>query len=239
MQIFSFISIGQLLAPVIGGILYEKTGYVGVFGVAIGILALDFLMRLLIVEKKTAAKYMVPENDQPTIPANESDDREQNESDPLIRNSRHAAAENETDGDLELETYKVRGEPGRVARAFPVTICFRSPRLVVALLLALVQAALLALFDATIPTEAKDLLGFSSLEAGLLFIAIDVPYLVLGPIAGWAVDRYGTKPAAVLGFAYLTPALALLRLPSERWTGGEEDRTGTVILYAALLALMA
>ena len=121
MQIFSFISIGQLLAPVIGGILYEKTGYVGVFGVAIGILALDFLMRLLIVEKKTAAKYMVPENDQSTIPANESDDREQNESDPLIRNPRHAAAENETDGDLELEIYKVRGEPGRVARAFPVT----------------------------------------------------------------------------------------------------------------------
>lgn len=194
-------------------------------------------MRLLIVEKKTAAKYLVSENGQTTTPEDEGDDREPAESDPLIHNTRRAAVENETDDDLELETYKIREEPGRVARAFPVTICFRSPRLVVALLLALVQAALLALFDATIPTEAKDLLGFSSLEAGLLFIATDVPYLILGPIAGWAVDRYGTKPAAVLGFAYLVPTLTLLRLPSEPWTGGKGDRAGTVILYAALLAL--
>ncbi|KAI1080862.1 major facilitator superfamily domain-containing protein, partial [Whalleya microplaca] len=55
--IFSFISIGELLAPVIGGALYEKTGSAGVFGVAAGVLALDFLMRLAVVEKKTAAKY--------------------------------------------------------------------------------------------------------------------------------------------------------------------------------------
>jgi MFS family permease len=68
------------------------------------------------------------------------------------------------------------------------------------------------------------------MDAGLLFIALDVPYLLLGPLAGWAVDKYGTKPAAVLGFGYLVPTLALLRLAHP---GGEEQ----IMLYSALLAL--
>jgi MFS family permease len=96
------------------------------------------------------------------------------------------------------------------------------------------QAFLLAAFDATIPTEAENLFNFSSLHTGLLFIALDVPYLVLAPIAGWAVDRFGTKLAAVVGFAYLVPTLILLRLPSEHIV---KDRKQNIILYCALLAL--
>jgi hypothetical protein len=46
------------------------------------------------------------------------------------------------------------------------------------------QATLLAVFNATIPTEAQDLFSFDSLKAGLLFIAVVTPYLILGPIAG-------------------------------------------------------
>ena len=226
----------------IGGVLYEKTGYMGVFGVAIGVLALDFIMRLLMVEKKTASRYMPLENSDETNPENQDTEEENGghvpaESDPLLSHSSGTATTSTgTDDEQDLAPYKIQEEPGRLARALPITICFRSPRLVVALLMALVQASLLALFDATIPTEAKDLLGFSSLEAGLLFVATDVPYLVLGPLAGWAVDRYGTKPAAVLGFTYLVPTLALLRLPAERWAGGG-DRAGTIVLFAALLAL--
>ena len=67
-----------------------------------------------------------------------------------------------------------------------------------------------------------------------MFIALDVPYLVLAPIAGWAVDKFGTKLAAVVGFAYLIPTLILLRLPSEHIV---KDRKQNIILYCALLAL--
>lgn len=63
-----------------------------------------------------------------------------------------------------------------------------------------------------------------------MFIALEVPYLLLGPVAGLAVDKYGTKPAAVFGFGYLVPALVLLRLAH---ASGENQ----IILYSALLAL--
>ncbi|KAI1801249.1 MFS general substrate transporter, partial [Daldinia bambusicola] len=239
-SIFSFISVGELMAPVIGGVLYEKTGYSGVFGVAAGVLGLDFLMRVLVVEKKTAEKYNIglgsgSENrehsareDCETAPddaqvEDASDREESTERDSLLPNRKL------TDDDI----YKVRQEPNRIIRAFPFLICFRSPRLLVGLSLAFVQASLLALFDATIPTEAQSLFNFTSLQAGLLFIALDVPYLILGPVAGWAVDRYGTKIAAVVGFGYLVPALSLLRLPSDSILSG----TSNIILYCALLAL--
>jgi MFS family permease len=71
------------------------------------------------------------------------------------------------------------------------------------------------------------------LEAGLLFIALNLPCLFLGPVSGWVVDRFGTKPGAVFGFGYLAPVLVLLRLPTEGLYEGREN----TILYCALLAL--
>ncbi|KAI1139310.1 MFS transporter-like protein [Hypoxylon sp. FL0543] len=239
-SIFSFISVGELMAPVIGGVLYEKTGYEGVFGVAAGVLVLDFLMRLLVVEKKTAAKYCDaprPElrtesqsrhNSHGTIGSEAaSGDGEEGatETDALIPNKKPE--------DDDEDPYKIHHEPSRLVRALPILVCFRSPRLLVGLGIAFVQASLLAVFDATIPTEAQSLFGFTSLQAGLLFIALDVPYLVLGPVAGWAVDRYGAKLAAVVGFGYLVPVLVLLRLPADHILSG----TNNVVLYCALLAL--
>ena len=67
------------------------------------------------------------------------------------------------------------------------------------------------------------------MEAGLLFIALILPYVIGGPLAGWLVDRKGPKPAAVFGFGYLVPTLVLLRLASP---GGHKQ----VIVYCALLA---
>ncbi|KAJ8104602.1 hypothetical protein ONZ43_g7771 [Nemania bipapillata] len=228
-SIYSFISIGQLMAPVIGGALYEKTGYMSVFGLGASMLGLDFLMRLLVIEKKTAAEYIdAIENDQgsPQIPeprANENIDEashEVSEGDALLPKD-------------EDEAYKVREVSNKLMRSLPILICFRSPRLFASLCLAFVQAALLAAYDATIPTEAQSLFCFSSLKAGLIFITLDVPYLLLGPLAGWAVDHYGTKPVAVIGFGWMVPALTLLRLPADEFLPVSRN----IILYSALLAL--
>ena len=226
-QIFSFISVGELAAPVLGGVLYKKTGYAGVFGVGSGILAVDFIMRLLVIEKKVAARYNSSEQEGASNPRqhgsreNEEQQGEADEEDTLLPKK-------------EEEAYRIPDGQNRAVRALPILYCLSDPRLLVALLLAFVQASLLATFDATIPTEAEALFNFDSLKSGLLFIALDIPYLILGPVAGWAVDKYGTKPAAVIGFGYLVPVLALLRLPSDHIVSNQKDN---IILYCAMLAL--
>ena len=195
---------------------------VGVFGLGFAILAVDFIMRILIIEKKTAAKYEDEEgeasNGHASGPEQDADDEhEETEEDPLIRKE-------------ESQEYKIPPDQPRPIRSFPILYCLKDPRLLTALLLAFVQATLLATFDATVPTEAQELFDFDSLKAGLLFIALVLPYLVVGPVAGWTVDRFGPKPAAVIGFGYLVPVLILLRLVRP---GGKSQ----IIVYCALLAL--
>ncbi len=177
-------------------------------------------MRILIIEKKTAAQYNEGEEEvhEPIDEQEDVEDRhEGNEEDPLIPKK-------------EEDNYKVPPGQSKAIRLFPIFYCLKDPRLLVALLLAFVQATLLATFDATIPTEAQQLFSFDSLQSGLLFIALVLPYLILGPVAGWAVDRYGPKPAATIGFGYLAPVLILLRLVHE---GGKTQ----IIVYCVLLSL--
>ncbi|KAI1348969.1 major facilitator superfamily domain-containing protein [Xylaria sp. FL0043] len=228
-SIFSFISVGELMAPVIGGVLYEKTGYAGVFGLAAGILVLDFIMRFLVIEKRIAAKYDESVHSSEGT-ARSVGSRADQDSDGA---NQEASEEDTLLPKTEDEAYRIRQPPNKLVRALPILICFKSPRLVMALCLAFVQATLLAVYDATIPTEAQALFNFSPLKAGLLFIALDVPYLLLGPIAGWAVDRYGAKKAAVLGFGWMVPVLILLRLPTEQLLSLSKN----IVLFCALLAL--
>ena len=221
-SIFSFISVGELMAPVLGGVLYDKTGYVGVFGIGVGMLTVDFIMRILVIEKKTAAKYdssLGKTNGNSGNGNADSHEEEASEEDALLPGSNQ-------------KQFRIP-EPDnqhKFVKNVPIAYCLSDPRLLVALLLAFVQAFLLASFDATVPIQAQNLFGFPSLKAGLLFIALGVPSLLLGPVAGWVVDKYGTKPVAVFGFGYLVPVLLLLRLPQE---GGAKQ----VIIYSVLLAL--
>jgi MFS family permease len=50
-------SIALLLAPVIGGVVYNNAGYLAVYYVAFGIVGLDVLLRLIMIEKKVARQW--------------------------------------------------------------------------------------------------------------------------------------------------------------------------------------
>lgn len=202
--------------------MYNKAGNAGVFALGSSLLLLDFLMRLLLIEKKTAAAYGAEgeehDGQNPPVSDQETEELGHTEQDPLLGNKESN------------EQYMVAPNQHKLVQAFPVVYCLKSKRLLTALLMTLTHASLLAAFDATVPLIAIDLFDFDALKAGLLFIALIVPYLIVGPIAGWTVDRYGPKPAAVIGYGYLVPALILLRLVQP---GG----TSRIIQYCVLLAL--
>lgn len=180
-------------------------------------------MRLLLIEKKTAAKYTESN-------ITDEDNVQQQDHDAGGEGEDQADEESHLLHGRENKEHLIPPNQPKPVRFFPLLYCLSDPRLLVALLLAFVQATLLSTFDATVPTIATSYFGFDSLSSGLLFIALVLPYLLLGPVAGWAVDHYGAKPASVLGFGYLVPVLVLLRLTSQ---GGKAE----VIKYCALLAL--
>ena len=180
-------------------------------------------MRLLLIEKKVAARYTSEDetaNGDVAGGSNEGvDDSEaqEDEEDPLIKKE-------------EEDNYKIPDGQSRIIRSIPVLYPLRDPRILTAELVALLQATLLATFDATVPTVAEEYFGFNSLTAGLLFIPLVLPYLILGPVAGWIVDRYGPKPSAVIGYGYLIPVLILLRIVRP---GGSQQ----IVVFCVLLTL--
>ncbi|KAL9059582.1 MAG: hypothetical protein Q9162_001087 [Coniocarpon cinnabarinum] len=237
-SIFSFISVGELFAPVIGGVLYQKSGLPAVAAVALTVLAIDFLMRLLVIEKKVAARYIAHnptlrqkhasdaadgEHTHTETPVRSNDDTADEES-PLLGESSNRSKEISDD-------FAIPQPQPYIIRKIPILYCLSSPSLILALVVALVQASLLAAFDSTIPTHASDLYNYDSLKSSLLFVPLGIFNLIFGPLAGWAVDKYGTKPAAVAGYAYLVPVLALLRLPVA------DPQPQQPLFYAGLLAL--
>ncbi|KAG0647580.1 putative MFS-type transporter [Hyphodiscus hymeniophilus] len=200
-SIFSIISVGELLAPVVGGVIYAKAGPNAVLGLGLGLLAIDFIMRLLVVEKKVAARYGLVDPSSDNSSETAQDDEDADEESPLM-----GTKDDE-------EHWKIPKDQPKWIKALPIVYCLSDARLLCAQVVAFTQAALLGVFDATIPTEAQDLFGFDSLKAGVMFMPLVLPYLLLGPLAGKFVDRYGTKPACVVGFASQTIPLILLRIP--------------------------
>lgn len=219
------ISVGELLAPVLGGLLYGRAGIFAVTAVSAGILAIDLLMRLLVIDAK-----MMTSNDGQRV-----DDRS-NENDFATAGCRQESEAREGDALLPKPDdgeYKIQSNLSTIERAIPILYCFRNTRFLAALMLVLVQSLLVGAFDATVPVETKALFHFAPFEVGLLFIAIVIPNLALGPVAGLAVDRYGTKLVATAGYAFLVPCLLLLGLPSQKILMGNHN----IVLFCLVLVL--
>ena len=181
------------------------------------------------IEKKVASRY------QPEDPGdNDQSDTSDNDQSPEDRAEQQADSETQPllDGVKEDDSaFMLSDEQPMIVRVIPVLPCLSNPSLLIALLIALVQATLIGSVDATVTTVSQQLFGFDSLKAGLLFLPIGLCDLICGPIAGWAVDRYGTKPVSVVTFIALIPIFVSLRIPH---AGGMDQ----VVLYGALLGLV-
>ncbi|KAL1655906.1 hypothetical protein SLS61_001469 [Didymella pomorum] len=223
--VFSFISVAGLFSPICGGLLYAKTGYNGVFGVGIGLVAIDFVLRILMVEKRVRDKYM-PASDTATAQSNGAEVNDERA--PLLPDSGTRNID---------ERYRLAPPKNRVTRTLPILLLLRDPGLLTAILIAFMQAALLGSFDATVPLVAESSFNFDSLKAGLLFLPLGGADFFLGPVFGWAVDRYGPRLFSVIGFAFLVPTLVLLRLPVETSIVEKLDNGHLISLYASILAL--
>lgn len=202
-----------------------KKGYDGGLWVGGGVVAVGLLLRVLRVEKRVIYKYL-PHSD---AGIRQSDGMDAGEREPLLRHP-------ETSSDSD-ERYRPSPPKTRITRDLPILLLPADPGLLTAILIASMQAALLGSFDATVPPVAESSVSFDSLQAGFLFPPLGVADSFLGPVFGWAVDRYGPRLFSVLGFAFLVPTLVLLRLPREQAILYKLDTGHLIALYASLLAL--
>ena len=201
-------SFGLIISPLLGGIVYAKAGYMAVFAMSISLIVVDILMRLCMIEKKTAAQYkplesLTPDNGfygtftTPQLPEHEQDAGSRQPSKQYRDNGHAPLLEN--------------GTPRKKSRMPTIIVLLGTPRLLADIYGIFVNVSILAAFDGVLPLYVQSLFHWDSLAAGLVFLCIAIPALT-GPLVGKLSDKVGPKWIAVAGCTLAAPPLILLRL---------------------------
>lgn len=212
------LNVGLTLGPLLGGIVYDRVGWYAIFGVGLGVLFIDIFLRLAMIEKSVARKWKSP----------------------AVQATFH-------DGEMLDQNLSSEKSTGSPSRKLPAVIALlRSPRLLVALWLALIQASVISAFDTVLPLHLNQLFGWTSFQAGLYsydyisplglgYLAVAIPPLLFTPIAGWMADVFTPKLPAMIGLTFIVPPLLLLRLPY----GVGSPNTPQEVLICSLVTLMS
>jgi hypothetical protein len=222
-----------------------------IFGVSAGLLTLDLAMRLLVIDGKAAMRYdngldvenqdsesAVPSETDSLLPSGDREDsfrpghQSSSSSTRSTRSTRSSRSSRSSCGGYD-DRYQIPGEPQGIFKVLPLLYCFREPRLHMAMHLSFTQAFLIGALDATVPTEVASLFGFSSLQVGLIFIPLMLPYLALGSTFGQTVDRHGPRGVTTISYIYLIPCQLLLGLPGRHIIGDSYK----VALFCFVLAI--
>ena len=204
-------SFGLIVSPLLGGIVYAKAGYMAVFAMAMSLIIVDILMRLFMIEKKTAAKYMplksvMPENGFYGTFTDRQPSEHEHSNGSMQPNKPHHDPEH-----APLLNNGVEEPLQKQSRMPTIIVLLGSPRLLAAIYGIFVNVSILAAFDGVLPLYVKKLFHWDSLAAGLIFLCIAIPALT-GPLVGKLSDKFGPRRIAVAGCSLTAPPLILLRL---------------------------
>ncbi|KAF2666900.1 MFS general substrate transporter [Microthyrium microscopicum] len=184
-------SLGWFMGPPIGGLLFDKLGYLAVFVPGMVLILIDGTLRLLMISNEGGPKIC---QEEPISP------------EPSI-----AGPSNQTLVDPVSDEIK----------AIPVTphrhvilVLLTSPRVLVAALGQFVLIVGIGSMDTIFPVFMKDTFNFNSLHVALFMLILLVP-LLIAPLFGSATDRFGAKVVGVFAFSLSTMAFILLRFVTE------------------------
>lgn len=251
-------AVGSIFGPVCGGFLYHQFGYSAVFESAYVLIALDFSLRLLMVEKNGKAKG-----------SRQGDERaSQSRSDNFEEEAR---SRNQDAGFDQREITRVgslAGDYGSISRGtsdtsispippdqhstpssennlsptesllskpqpsrrHPILVLLSTPRMCAALLGDFMQSVVLTGLESILPLRIKSIFHYNSKNVALIFFILSIPCFA-APAIGHLSDKVGARIVVSIGFVTLSPLLILLRMV-------DHYDTAQVVLLCVLLLLI-
>lgn len=210
-------SVGQLIGPPVGGVLYERLGYKAPFVFGLILVAVDMLLRLLIIEKHVALKYIeaglvdIPNFEAPTLllgAAKEKLEKAKRAELKVDESAEQPASDVKPENDAKVKDQQEQAEPNAWHALLKMCTTWRP--LTLFLLTALNGVTLGGLLDSGMTLNLEYVYGLNSLGAGLCFFALIIPTIFASPVAGWICDRWSAKGIATLGLLLSIPSYPLL-----------------------------
>ncbi|KAL8962135.1 MAG: hypothetical protein Q9193_001419 [Seirophora villosa] len=242
----SGMSAGVMIGPFIAGIIYAKAGYLAVFATILAVIGVDLILRLFMIEKQSARKWVV-ESDYGTFSKEPhpqyrpiSRDTVCSQEEDIVDTSTTGLRAVAPDDEFRPSDF---GEPatdqpsgrrsalrdGLVRFLKTTAILLKSRGILAAMYGGFVQVTLICAFDSILPLFVHKTFGWETSGGGSIFLALTVPSLA-APIVGLMSDRLGARVVVLAGFATSTLTLALLSLVGQ---DSIQDR----ILLCTLLAI--
>ena len=193
-------SIGSIVGPLLGGVVYAKAGYYAVFAMGFALVGFDIFLRLLMIEKSSAAQWS--DSNEASIDTSEGSTPSQPEPGDRIQPLPETV--------LPSESEKAPSTKKIIQRLPPMITLLRIPRLLASLFGCFVQAASLASFDSALPLYVKNTFHWTSTGAGLIFICLVVPQFI-APLVGAISDRSGPRVPTTIGLFGAIPFWVCLR----------------------------
>ncbi|KAL5343959.1 major facilitator superfamily domain-containing protein [Aspergillus crustosus] len=233
----SAVALGFMLGPLLGGVVYEAAGYGVVFGMAFALVGVDLVMRVVVVEKKVAARWLESEL------KNESES-EDDDDDGALEDSILAARDgggyqtfpnlnrplDEESQDEGLNEHIQRQEPEQSIKGPTILQIAKQPRVVISSFGLLVQGLLFSAFDATIPIFVENTFKWTPLGAGVAFLPSALT-AILEPFFGYIADKYGPRIPTFTSFF-------LLPLPLVAMCFVSKNKASHIALLLTLLTVV-
>lgn len=215
-------SVGLLSGPLLGGVVYEHGGYYAVFGLALGLIGLDIVLRLSLIEKRRAIRWLRLGEDH--IDTNQEATKQHGMEKAAAGGPEGAVKP----GNCSQDQVIPHGAPS-VSVFGRVGILLNSPRIITAIWGSFVVSIMISSFDSVLPLFVQETFGWKQTGQGLIFIPLIVPH-TLSPVAGSIMDKYPELCRYITGGAFLSsvPTLVLLRLVTD-------NSIGHKVLLCALL----
>ena len=242
------ISGGFLSAPALSATLWEFSTYAVTWLSAFAVLLVGVLLQALVIEPYLLPRESGQNGRDSDHPFGFAGFEEESESDSQSSCRREAETECLISGSTShgrgLEAgatdYYTFSDPHKLPLPTSTTIyrrMLRKKRVVTALVAETLLAALIASFEATIPLHIRDAFQWSRLEAGILFLILQAPTLILVIPIGWLKDRIGMRLPVTLGFLVMAPSLWLLGVPGAKQFQWAAGKTGEVLYVVMLVAI--
>ncbi|BCS17662.1 uncharacterized protein APUU_10490S [Aspergillus puulaauensis] len=227
----SFVSAGVVAGPAVSGAVLELAGYWTAWSIPLGLLLLDIIMRSAMIETpKAPSPTTKPSSPTPT-PSGEPSEasalllynqlNNMNTIDPDYEPWHDIGPEPDPDPDPEPGFYETMLTDSRVLVGLANTV---------------LSSALLASFDTTLPLHLRDTFGWGSLSAGIMFLSLHLPFILLGPLAGWVRDRAGLQYPTTVAWALLAPVMWLIGVPgSGIFAPKSAVNTETMFIFAIVV----
>ncbi|KAG9682128.1 MFS general substrate transporter, partial [Aureobasidium melanogenum] len=207
-----------LAAPAVGGVLFERIGYEAVFYICLGLIALDMLLRLLVIEKEQAEQIDLQNDERESDSVHDINIITMKPGKLSSSPAQKSFFDNQATVRSAISDDNDHGTVADVVswrdRLWPLCTLLLSPRLATDLFGCLVQATLFTSIESILPLQVREVFHWGSLGAGLVFLPLTLPALT-SPLIGWMTDRYQARLPSVVGLTLAALAFILLRLVTD------------------------